>query len=87
MNTVESKIEDQKAFLQGTAKATKGVVKEQVGNLTQDNRMRLSGKKDQIEGHLQAEYGASWRRNKWLILSMTVAVSATVLSLILLKRR
>ncbi len=43
--------------VEGNWKQMTGQVKQQWGNLTDDDMTKLSGKRDELEGALQARYG------------------------------
>jgi uncharacterized protein YjbJ (UPF0337 family) len=43
--------------VEGNWKEVKGKVKEKWGKLTDDDLTAISGKRDQLEGHLQQRYG------------------------------
>jgi uncharacterized protein YjbJ (UPF0337 family) len=45
--------------IEGAAKKAKGSVKEAVGNLTGDAKLKADGKLDKAEGHVQNAYGAA----------------------------
>lgn len=59
----------------GKLMQAKGIVLEQLGNISNDERMRLAGKKDQLTGKLQANYGDKWlvRNRGWLMMLAAVA--------------
>ncbi len=67
----------------GRLTQAKGIVMEQLGNVANDERMKLVGKRDQIAGQLQADYGDSWlvRNRGWLLLSTAVAAIAAFILL------
>ncbi len=67
----------------GRLTQAKGIVLEQLGNITNDERMRRLGKKDQVAGRLQANYGDKWvvRNRFWLLLSTAVAALAAFIFL------
>lgn len=67
----------------GRLTQAKGMVLEQLGNVSNDGRMRLAGKKDQLAGRLQANYGDKWlvRNRGWLLLSTAVAATAAFIFL------
>lgn len=64
----------------GRLTQAKGIVLEQLGNISNDERMRLVGKKDQMAGKIQATYGDKWlvRNRGWLLLSAVAAVAAFI---------
>jgi uncharacterized protein YjbJ (UPF0337 family) len=43
--------------VEGNCKQVKGKVKEQWGNLTDDDLTAIDGKRDQLEGKIQERYG------------------------------
>jgi uncharacterized protein YjbJ (UPF0337 family) len=67
----------------GRLTQAKGIVLEQLGNISHDDRMRLVGKKDQIVGRIQATYGDKWlvRNRGWLLISTAVAAIAAFIFL------
>ena len=67
----------------GKLTQAKGIVLEQLGNVSNDERMRLVGKKDQLAGQIQANYGDKWlvRNRGWLLLTTAVAAAAAFIFL------
>lgn len=67
----------------GKLTQAKGIVLEQLGNVSNDERMRLVGKKDQLAGKIQANYGDKWlvRNRGWLLLTTVVAAAAAFIFL------
>jgi len=67
----------------GRLTQAKGIVLEQLGNISNDDRMRLVGKKDQIAGRIQAIYGDKWlvRNRGWVLISTAVAAVAAFIFL------
>ena len=67
----------------GRLTQAKGIVLEQLGNISNDDRMRLVGKRDQIAGQIQANYGDKWfvRNRGWLLISTAVAALAAFIFL------
>ncbi|MAT98309.1 MAG: hypothetical protein CL608_14285 [Anaerolineaceae bacterium] len=67
----------------GRLTQAKGIVLEQLGNVANDERMRLVGKRDQIAGQIQANYGDKWlvRNRGWLFLSTAIAAVAAFIFL------
>jgi uncharacterized protein YjbJ (UPF0337 family) len=67
----------------GRLTQAKGIVLEQLGNISNDDRMRLVGKKDQIAGRIRATYGDKWlvRNRGWLLISTAVAAAAAFIFL------
>jgi len=67
----------------GRLTQAKGIVLEQLGNISNDERMRLAGRKDQLAGKLQANYGDKWlvRNRGWLLISTAVAAIAAFIFL------
>jgi len=58
--------------IEGSWKEFKGKVKQQWGNLTDDDIDRIAGKRDELEGKLQQRYGLSkdaarQQINDWMI--------------------
>lgn len=79
MTTLNDILDTTKNQINGRLRQGKGVVREEWGQLTHDDRMRLSGKKDQAWGWLQVKFGNNWllRHKSWLLL-LAAAVSITV---------
>lgn len=73
--------EKQQNVVKGTLTQAKGVVREQWGNLANNDFTRLSGKKDQVVGHIQANYGNSWpmRHRGWMLIGTAVALIGAAL--------
>jgi uncharacterized protein YjbJ (UPF0337 family) len=67
----------------GRLTQAKGIVLEQLGNVANDDRMKLVGKRDQIAGRIRANYCDKWlvRNRGWLFLSTAVAVIAAFIFL------
>ena len=67
----------------GRLTQAKGIVLEQLGNVANDERMKLVGKRDQIAGQIQANYGDKWlvRNRGWLLISTAVAAIAAFIFL------
>jgi uncharacterized protein YjbJ (UPF0337 family) len=82
MTTLNDILDTYKTQINGRLRQGKGLVREEWGELTGDDVMRLAGKKDQIKGWLQVKFGNHWllRHKSWLILLAT-AVSVTVSAL------
>ena len=58
--------------IEGSWKEFKGKIKQQWGNLTDDDIDRIAGKRDELEGKLQQRYGLSkdaarQQINDWMI--------------------
>ena len=49
----------------GRLTQAKGIVLEQLGNVANDERMKLVGKRDQIAGQIQANYGGRGGPHEW----------------------
>ena len=82
----KDEIDRRQTVFNGRLTQAKGVVREQLGNLTNNDNLRKAGKKDQVVGTLQANYGNSWFvRNSNLVLIGTAV--ATVLALLFARRR
>lgn len=62
----------------GRLTQAKGIVLEQLGNISNDNRLRMAGRRDQLAGKLRATYGDAWlvRNRGWLWLGTAVAALA-----------
>ena len=60
MTTLEKQIEEKRTLVNGMLKQAKGITQEQWSNLSNDEKARLVGKKDQVVGKLQRDYGNSW---------------------------
>ena len=67
----------------GKLTQAKGIILEQLGNISNDDRLRLAGKRDQLAGRLRANYGDKWlvRNRGWLLLSTAVAAIAAFIFL------
>jgi len=89
MTTLEMNLDEKQKVLDGKVTQVKGVVQEQLGNLQNDELTRLAGKKDQVVGQLQANYGRSWvlQHSKLVLAGTAVAVLATILTLFLKRTR
>lgn len=74
MTELEEQLKEKQDVVRGRLTQAKGVVKEQWGTLANDERTRLAGKKDQIVGKLQANYGDSWlrRHRNWVVFGTAV---------------
>lgn len=83
MTTLNVQLDKEQKMAHGKLTQAKGVVREQLGNLQNDELMRLAGKKDQMVGQLQANYGDSWvvRHSGWVLLGTAVAFVSAVLAL------
>ena len=83
---VNDGVSRQQTVFNGRLTQAKGLVREQLGNLTNNDSMRRAGKRDQVKGALQANYGNSWLvRHSNLVLVSTAVV--TVLALLFARRR
>lgn len=71
---LEEKIDGKRNVVNGRLTQAKGIVKEKWGELSHDDSARLAGKKDQVVGKLQADYGDSWivRHRNWVLLGTAV---------------
>lgn len=81
MTTLETQVNSKKNAVVGTLNQAKGVARERWGQVTNDPKMQLAGKKDQVVGALQKNLGDSWAyRNKQFILlgSVIAALAAAV---------
>ncbi len=79
MTTLEQQIQEKQNVAAGKLTEAKGIVREQWGNLSNDNVTRLAGKKDQVVGRLQSNYSNSWAsQHKGLVLLALAAVGAAV---------
>jgi len=78
MAALERQIDAKQHVINGKMTQAKGVVREQWGNLQNDELTRLAGKKDQVVGKLQSTYGNSWlvRNSGWVLLGTAVATVA-----------
>ena len=61
--------------VRGRLTQAKGIILEQLGDISNDERMRLVGKRDQMAGKIRANFGDKWlvRNRGWLLLSTAVA--------------
>ena len=59
LNQLEQ-LEEKQNEAEGMMTQAKGMVRERWGNLSGDEQTRLAGKKDQVVGRLQRNYGDSW---------------------------
>jgi uncharacterized protein YjbJ (UPF0337 family) len=79
MKTVESKIDSKRHAVVGTLNQAKGLAREKVGQVTNNRKMRLGGKKDQVIGTLQKNLGDSWAyRHKTLLATLTTTIAIIV---------
>lgn len=74
--------------VRGKVTEAKGLVQEKWGELTNDDEQRLSGRKNQIVGRLEAKYGDTWmaRTNNWVLAGTAVAVLVALLAIFLSQR-
>lgn len=89
MTTLEINVEEKQNVLDGKLTQAKGVVREQLGSLQNADLTRLAGKKDQVVGHIQANYGNSWlvRHSNWVLLGTAVVFLGTLLTVLLKRKR
>ena len=89
MTTLEMNLKEKQNVVDGKLTQVKGVAREQLGNLQNDELARLAGKKDQVVGHLQANYGNTWvmRHVNWVLAGTAVAFLGTLLSILLKMKR
>lgn len=87
MTTLQKELDAKQNVVNGKLTQAKGDVREQAGNLKNDDMMRLAGKKDQVVGHLQANYANSWlgRHSVWMLVGTAVALIGAVLAFIFLR--
>ena len=78
MTTIDMQLNEKQNVINGKMTQAKGVMREQLGNLQNDELTRLAGKKDQIVGHLQANYGNSWLARHRSLVSMVTAIATIV---------
>ena len=78
MSALEKQLDEKQTIVNGRLTQVKGVMREQWGNLQNDELTRLAGKKDQVMGQLQSQYGNSWivRHSGWILLGTAVATVA-----------
>ena len=89
MTTLEKKLEGKKNVASGVLNQAKGVVREQLGNLSNDDATRLAGKKDQIVGKLQRDYGDSWavHNSNWVLLGTAVTTFLALLTFLYARKQ
>ena len=82
MTAINANLEDKQTTLDGKMTQAKGIVREQMGHLQNDEFKRLVGKKDQVVGKLKADYGNSWvaKQRGWVILGTAVMVIGAALA-------
>lgn len=82
MTTIDVNLDDKQTTIDGKVTQAKGIVREQIGNLQNDEFKRLAGKKDQVVGKLKSDYGNSWvaKQSTWVVLGTAVMVIGAVLA-------
>jgi len=85
MTILEKQMEEKRNLANGMLTQAKGIVQETWGSLTNDEQARLIGKKDQVMGKLQQNYGNSWpvRNSDWVLWGTAVTLFATILALMI----
>lgn len=79
MTTLEQQIQEKQNVAAGKLTEAKGIVREQWGNVSNNDMTRLAGKKDQVVGRLQSTYSNSWAsQNKGLVLLAAAAIGAAI---------
>ena len=82
MTAVKKKLEEKQAIAEGKLTQAKGIVREQWGNLTNDEIARRAGQKDQVLGSWQGTYGNSWavRNGRWILVGTAVTAFLAILT-------
>jgi uncharacterized protein YjbJ (UPF0337 family) len=81
MTNLNTTIEAKRNVVKGTLNQAKGVTREKVGKVTNNPRMQLGGKKDQVVGTLQKKVGTGWafrHKNSLMAFTAVAALAATV---------
>lgn len=87
MTTLDAQIDKKQNMMEGKLTQAKGVVREQWGNITNDEMTRMAGKKDQIIGHLQTNYGNKWvvRHGRLVMFGMIATLVCAALAFIFIR--
>ena len=88
MTTLEKQIEEKRTLVNGMLKQAKGIAQEQWSNLSNDEKARLAGKKDQVVGKVQRDYGNSWavRNSDWVLWRTAVTLFAAFLAFFITRK-
>lgn len=87
MTTLNTQLDSKRHVVAGTLNQAKGVVRERWGQLTNNKKTRMGGKKDQIVGAMQKKVGNSWPvRHKNLVLTFTTIATIIAALAYYLKR-
>lgn len=81
MTTLETQIDGKKNAVVGSLNQAKGVARERLGQVMNNPKLNIAGKKDQVVGTLQKNLGNSWAyQNKQFILlgSVVAALAAAI---------
>lgn len=89
MTTLEMNLDEKQHIVDGKLTQAKGIVKEQLGHLQNEELTRLAGKKDQVVGHVQAKYGDSWvmRHRGWVLAGTAVTFFGGLLAIFLSRNK
>ncbi|MCA9960012.1 MAG: CsbD family protein [Anaerolineales bacterium] len=84
MTALTAQLNEKQTVVEGLLTQAKGVAREQWGNLSNDKLAQLGGKKDQIVGKFQANYGDKWvvRHSKPVLIGTAVTIIASMLMVI-----
>jgi uncharacterized protein YjbJ (UPF0337 family) len=87
MTTLDLQLDEKQNKVEGTVTQAKGIVREQWGNLSDNKLTQLAGKKDQVVGQLQANYGNSWivRHRGSVLMATAVIAFCTALAFIFIR--
>lgn len=81
-------LDEKQDVINGKLTQAKGIVREQLAHVQNDELARLAGKKDQIVGQLEAKYGQNWfvRNRRWVLATTAVTFVSAMFAFILLRR-
>lgn len=84
MTALNIQLDEKRNVVDGVLTQAKGVAREQWGKLSHNEQAQLTGKKDQIIGKLQANYGDSWivRNKGWVLIGTAVTAIGLALAFI-----
>jgi uncharacterized protein YjbJ (UPF0337 family) len=79
MTIKNTQLKSKRNAVAGTLNQIKGVARERWGHVTNNPKMQLAGKKDQVVGTLQKTVGNSWgyRHKNFLLVAFTTAAALT----------
>lgn len=83
---LNNELDKKQTVFNGRLRQAKGLIREQVGKLTNNESLRKAGKREQVMGTLQVNYGNSWLARKGSLVLIGTAV-ATVLAVLFARRR